>query len=202
MRVHFHLIDPDEAALALFAELAAAFPGLALGISRPKPPGHSGAAPIARRGRFLVGPALLATRYGSRLVLTDIDVDFVAPLDDLLAATAGYAFAGFRHDGAKARVRAIRRCWTVWDRMPAGTALLDQVDRFVLSKLDIEWPFNWMLDQAALDTGAALGAGVRPDMASAIINELARPALPATWLRSVGGEEKAELIRAARQAQP
>jgi len=192
MSVHFHLIEPDESARALFAELAAAAPGLALNLSTEAAgPYRSGA--YYASSRFLVGPALLQ-RYGSRLVLTDIDVEFVAPLDDLLAATAGCAFAGFRHDGAGpcSRYPAVL---TVWDPAAGGTALLDRVGRFVLSKLDIEWPFNWMLDQAALGSVLrwAKGEGI------GIVNDLTGKHYQ-PWLRSVGGEEKAELIRAAGQA--
>jgi hypothetical protein len=192
MNVHFHLIEPDAAALSLFAELAAAAPALALNLSTEAAgPYHSGA--YYASSRFLVGPALLQ-RYGSRLVLTDIDVEFLAPLDDLLAATAGFDFAGFRHDGAGpcSRYPAVL---TVWDPGAGGTALLDRVGRFVLSKLDIEWPFNWMLDQAALGSVLrwARGEGI------GIINDLTGKHFQ-PWLRSVGGEEKAELIRAAGRA--
>jgi hypothetical protein len=192
MTVHLHVVAPDAATVALFAELAAAAPGLALNLStEPAGPWHSGA--YYASNRFLIGPALLQ-RYGQRLVLTDIDVEFLVPLDDLLAASSGHDFAGFRHDGAGpcSRYPAVL---TAWDPGIAGAELLDRVGRFVLSKLDIEWPFNWMLDQAAL--GSVL-RWARADMRIGIVNELTGKHFQ-PWLRSVGGEEKAELIRAAER---
>ena len=194
MTVHLHVIEPDAAALALFAELAQAAPALNLS-TEPAGPYRSGA--YYASSRFLIGPALIE-RYGKRLMLTDIDVEFVAPLDDLVAATAGCDFAGFRHDGAGpcSRYPAVL---TLWDPGVAGRALLDRVGRFVLSKLSIEWPFNWMLDQAALGSVLRWARGGQTPFRLGIINELTGKHFQ-PWLRSVGGEEKAQLIRAAGQA--
>jgi hypothetical protein len=195
MTVHLHVIGADAAVATLFADLASSAPDLALNLSTEAAgPYRSGA--YYASSRFLIGPALQA-RYGGRLVLTDIDVEFLAPLDDLLAAVAGCDFAGFRHDGAGpcSRWPAVL---TVWDRGSSGAELLDRVGRFVLSKLDVEWPFNWMLDQAAL--GSTL-RWARPAFRLGVINELTGKHFQ-PWLRSVGGDEKAALIRAAGQASP
>jgi hypothetical protein len=195
LNLHFHLIGPDDAALALFAELAAANPGQRLNLStEPHGPYRSGA--YYASSRFLVGPALLQ-RYGGRLVLTDIDVEFAAPLGDLLDATCDCDFAGFRHDGAGpcSRYPAVL---TIWNRSVPSLDLLDRTARFVLSKLDTPWPFNWMLDQAALGSVLRWAAHARPACRIGIINDLTgRHFQP--WLRSVGGAEKAELIREAGQ---
>ncbi|MEA2754943.1 MAG: hypothetical protein QOJ54_1232 [Aliidongia sp.] len=196
LHIHFHLIGPDEAALALFAELAAATPGLTLNLSTETAgPYRSGA--YYASSRFLVGPALLR-RYGGRLVLTDIDVEFDAPPGDLLDATRECDFAGFRHDGAGpcSRYPAVL---TVWNSGTASLDLLDRVGRFVLSKLDVEWPFNWMLDQAALGSVLRWAAQARPACRIGIINDLTGKHYQ-PWLRSVGGAEKAVLIREAGQA--
>ena len=196
MNVHFHVVAPDAATGAFFAELAASAPGLALNLST-EPPGPWRSGAYYASSRFLIGPALLA-RYGRLLMLTDIDVEFLAPLNDLSTAAEGYAFAGFRHDGAGpcSRYPAVL---TLWDPGPAGAELLDRVGRFVLSKLDIEWPFNWMLDQAALGSVLRWAAAARPASRLGILNDLTGKHFQ-PWLRSVGGEEKAALIRAAGQA--
>jgi|HubBroStandDraft_1064217.scaffolds.fasta_scaffold00391_26 hypothetical protein len=193
MTVHLHLIEPDDTALALFAALAAETPSLALNLSTEAAgPWRSGA--YYASSRFLVGSALLR-HYGARLVLTDVDVEFTAPLDDLLAATADRDFAGFRHDGAGpcSRWPAVL---TIWDPGAGGAALLDQVARFILSKLDVEWPYNWMLDQAALGSVLRWARAAHPARRIGVINDLTgRHFHP--WLRSVGGAEKAALIRTA-----
>jgi hypothetical protein len=195
MTMHFHVVAPDAATGPLFAELAEAAPGLALNLStEPAGPWRSGA--YYASSRFLIGPALLE-RYGRRVMLTDIDVEFLAPLNDLIASAEGCDFAGFRHDGAGpcSRYPAVL---TLWDPGPAGAELLDRVGRFVLSKLDIEWPFNWMLDQAALGSVLRWAAAARPATRLGILNDLTGKHFQ-PWLRSVGGEEKAALIRAAGQ---
>jgi tetratricopeptide (TPR) repeat protein len=191
--LHFHVIEPAAETYALLAELAATSPGLVLNLSTEAAGPYKSGAYYAS-SRFLIGPALLG-RYGKRLVLTDTDVEFVAPLDDLLAATAPYDFAGFRHDGAGpcSRYPAV---FTAWAPTASGVSLLDRVGRFVLSKLEIKWPFNWMLDQAALGSVLRWARCCHPEIGLAIINELTgRHFEP--WLRSVGGAEKAQMIRDA-----
>jgi hypothetical protein len=195
MTVHLHVVAPDAATPALFADLAATAPAVALNLSTEAAGPYCSGAYYAS-SRFLVAPALRA-RYGGRLMLTDIDVEFLAPLDDLLAATSGQDFAGFRHDGPGpcSRWPAVL---TVWDDSAAALDLLDRVGRFVLSKLDVEWPFNWMLDQAALGSVLRWARTARPACRLGTINELTgRHYQP--WLRPVGGEEKAVLIRTAGQ---
>jgi hypothetical protein len=191
--IHLHVIGPDAAAAELAAALAIEAPDLALNIStEPEGPWRSGA--YYASNRFLVGPALL-DRYDRRLVLTDIDVEFIAGLDDLLDATAASDFAAFRHDGAgpASRYPAVLTCWAP---NPNGRALFDRLGRFIRSKLDIPWPFNWMLDQAALVSVLRWARLDRPEIGIGIINDLAGSHFQ-RWLRPVGGDEKATLIRAA-----
>jgi hypothetical protein len=189
---HIHVIAPESSLAEQVAQLAAMAPGLALNIStEPAGPYRSGA--YYASNRFLVAPALIE-RYRRPIVLTDIDIEFTAPLDDLLAAVAACDFAGFRHDGAgpASRYPAVLTRWTPAER---SRVLLDRLNRFIRSKLDIPWPFNWMLDQAALVSVLRWARHDRPEIELGIVNDLlGRHFQP--WLRPVGGEEKAALIRA------
>ncbi|MEI9985967.1 MAG: hypothetical protein WDN69_23945 [Aliidongia sp.] len=193
MTVHLHVVAPDAATSALFAELAEAAPGLALNLSTEAAgPWHSGA--YYASNRFLIGPALLQ-RYGQRLVLTDIDVEFLAPLDDLLAASSGHGFAGFRHDGAGpcSRYPAVL---TVWDQGAAGTELLDRVGGSCCPSSTSNGRSTGCSTRQHSVQCCAGGGGRGPGTRIGIINELTGKHFQ-PWLRSVGGEEKAELIRAA-----
>lgn len=190
--LHFHVMEADAASRALFQHLAAEAPGLALNLSiEAASPFKSGA--YYASARFLEGPALLR-HYGRPLVLLDTDVEFLQPLDPLVAATEGLDFACFRHDGAGpcSRYPAVL---SVTRPGAGGIALLDRIRLFVLAKLEIEWPFNWMLDQAALGS-VIRWAKTRGEPAVGVLNELVGTHFQ-PWLRSVGGEEKAVLIRAA-----
>jgi len=73
---------------------------------------------------------------------------------------------------------------------------LERIRLFVLAKLEIEWPFNWMLDQAALGSVIRWARKTRTDLGIGVLNDLVGTHFQ-PWLRSVGGEEKAALIRAA-----
>jgi len=196
--VHFHVMEADEASRALFRRLAMAAPGLTLNLSTEgESPFKSGA--YYASARFLIGPDLLG-RYDRPLVLLDADVTFEQALDPLVAATAGLDFACFRHDGAGpcSRYPAVL---SVTRPGAGGLALLERIRRFVLAKLEIEWPFNWMLDQAALGSvlrwarAGEQGSGGAP-LRVGVLNELVGSHFQ-PWLRSVGGDEKAALIRAA-----
>jgi hypothetical protein len=191
--LHLHVIGPDAATAGFAASLAAERPDLALNIST-EPEGQWRSGAYYASNRFLIGPALL-DRYGKRLVLTDIDIEFTAALGDLLDATAACDFAAFRHDGAgpASRYPAVLTCWAPNSN---GRDLFDRLGRFIRSKLDIPWPFNWMLDQAALISALRWARLDRPEIAIGIINDLAGHPFQ-HWLRPVGGEEKAALIRAA-----
>jgi hypothetical protein len=192
--VHFHVIEADEATLASFAALEAAAPGLKLHLStEAEGPFRSGA--YYASSRFLIGPALL-DRYGVPLVLLDVDVEFAAPLEPLLAAAGTSDFACFRHDGPGpcSRYPAVLG---IWAPSPGGLALIERVRRAVLAKLEIPWPFNWMLDQAALGSAMRWARKLRPDIRLGILNELTGQHFE-PWLKSIGGgEEKAAMIRDA-----
>jgi hypothetical protein len=192
--VHFHVMEPTDATRGLFASLVAAAPGLAFNLSTEgASPFKSGA--YYASARFLIGPDLLA-RYGVPLVLLDADVAFEQALDPLVeAAVAGSDFACFRHDGAGpcSRYPAVL---SVTRPGSGGSALLERIRLFVLAKLDIEWPFNWMLDQAALGSVIRWAHKTRTEPGIGVLNQLVGTHFQ-PWLRSVGGDEKAALIRAA-----
>lgn len=191
--VHFHVMEADAGSRALFAELAAAAPDLSLNLStETASPFKSGA--YYASARFLIGPDLLR-RYDRPLVLLDADIEFEQALDPLIAAVAGSAFACFRHEGAGpcSRYPAVL---SVTQAQPAGEILLERIRLFVLAKLEIEWPFNWMLDQAALGSVIRWARKTRTDLSVGVLNDLVGTHFQ-PWLRSVGGDEKAALIRAA-----
>ncbi|GGF02739.1 hypothetical protein GCM10011611_05250 [Aliidongia dinghuensis] len=191
--LHFHVMAADEASRSLFRALTAEAPGLALNLStEPDSALRSGA--YYASARFLVGPDLLR-HYRRPVVLLDADVGFLQPLDPLVAAAAGYDFTCFRHDGAGpcSRYPAVLG---VCDPGAGGQAFLERVRLFVLAKLEIEWPFNWMLDQAALASVIRWVRKTRGETGVGILNELVGTHFQ-PWLRSVGGDEKAALIRAA-----
>jgi hypothetical protein len=191
--LHFHVMEADPASRALFAELAAGAPALVLNLStETESPFKSGA--YYASARFLIGPDLLR-RYARPLVLLDADVEFEQALDPLIAAAAGSDFACFRHDGAGpcSRYPAVL---SVTQPQRGGAMLLERIRLFVLAKLDIEWPFNWMLDQAALGSVIRWARKTRTDPGVGVLNDLVGTHFQ-PWLRSVGGEEKATLIRAA-----
>ena len=191
--LHFHVMEADGASRSLFAELAASAPDLALNLSTEAASSFKSGAYYAS-ARFLIGPDLLR-RYQRPLVLLDADVEFEQALDPLIAAVAGSAFACFRHDGAGpcSRYPAVL---SVTQPQPAGAILLERIRLFVLAKLEIEWPFNWMLDQAALGSVIRWARKTRTDLGIGVLNDLVGTHFQ-PWLRSVGGEEKAALIRAA-----
>jgi hypothetical protein len=191
--LHFHVMEADAASRSLCADLAASAPDLALNLSTEgASPFKSGA--YYASARFLIGPDLLR-RYQRPLVLLDADIEFEQALDPLIAAVAGSAFACFRHDGAGpcSRYPAVL---SVTQPQPAGAILLERIRLFVLAKLEIEWPFNWMLDQAALGSVIRWARKTRTDLGIGVLNDLVGTHFQ-PWLRSVGGEEKAALIRAA-----
>lgn len=191
--LHLHVMEADEASRDLFRRLAAGAPDLTLNLTtEAASPFKSGA--YYASARFLQGPALLR-RYDRPLVLLDADVEFLQPLDALADAAAGLDFACFRHDGAGpcSRYPAVLG---IFRPTTGGSDLLERIRLFVLAKLEIEWPFNWMLDQAALGSVIHWARKTRSRPGVGLFNELVGTDFQ-PWLRSVGGDEKAALIRAA-----
>jgi hypothetical protein len=189
--VHLHVVAPDADLAGQVAALQEAAPGLALNVST-EPAGAWGSGAYYASVRFLVAPALIA-RYEMPLALLDVDVELVSPLDEVLIAAGHAPFACFRHDGPGpcSRYPAV---FTLWN--DGSAELLDRVGRFLRAKLDIPWPHNWMLDQAALASAMRWARRYRPDLALCILNDrLGRHFQP--WMLPLGHEAKARLIRDA-----
>ncbi len=190
---HLHIVAPDDETRAAAADLAGRFSDLDLHFSS-EPPSRYQSGAFYASNRFLIAPALRRQYPGRGLLLIDVDVEILAPLDPLYHAAAGFDHVGFRYDGLGpcSRYPAVA---TWWGTGAGATRLLNKTNRFLAAKLDIPWPFNWMLDQAALGS-VRRWAGGQDGLALACFNDLTGQHFQ-PWLRPVGGDEKAALIRAA-----
>lgn len=191
--VHIHVVEPTAAATRLMAGLG--------GPRRRNPLSYSTEGPNPYRSgayyacsRFLVGPALQG-EIGKPLLVADLDIAFTRPLDEIAAAAGDADFASFVHDGPGpcSRLPAVL---TWFNATAEGVAALAAVRAFILSKLEVRWPFNWMLDQAALMGMRRYLRRYRPAARIGVLNErLGGPF--SEVLRCLGEEEeKAALIRA------
>ena len=94
---------------------------------------------------------------------------------------------------ADCRLLAANPLETLW-------AMLDSLRRTLLSKLDVPWPHNWMLDQAGLMTARRWLRRHHPDAAIGEINRLGGEHYFTDFLECLGDEDdKAALIRDAGQ---
>lgn len=194
--VHLHAIAADDETLAGLAAAAAACRNPVM-LTAEDAAAHGGGAYCAS-ARFLVAGALMA-RYGRPLMITDLDIRFIRPLGDLAEAARPFAFASFVHDG-----------WGPCSRLPAvltwfaadadGAAMLEAARHTILSKLDVPWPHNWMLDQAALMTARRWLRRRRPRAGIGEFNTLLGRSFEHFLVCSGDEEDKAALIRAAARA--
>lgn len=166
-RLHVHLVDPDPSDGAALSAVAAAHPGLRLGVStETMDPGvgvHSRAA-FLTAVRFLRLPALLA-RYGADMVVADIDAAFLSDpaaftqaLDDAhpLAATYSPDTLAAPYDAVGAGLLVLRA------GAPAA-AFAGAVRDFLLAHLDAAErgvaPLGYFIDQVALSAAMAAAVG-------------------------------------------
>ncbi|KAF0221655.1 MAG: hypothetical protein FD176_3126 [Rhodospirillaceae bacterium] len=194
--VHLHVIEPTAEGLPPMAALAAA---AALPVTITcEPAGRWRGGAYFASARFLAAPWVMERHGGRPVMITDIDIRFLRPPAQLAAAAQPYAFASFVHDGAGPASR-LPAVWT-WFAGDHGQAMLRALSRSILSKLDIPWPYNWMLDQAALMTARRWLRRHHPRAAIAEMNTLVGQSFT-TWLECRGDEDdKAALIRQAGQA--
>lgn len=195
MAVHLHVVEPSAAGMERIAELAARCRNGVTLTSEAANPWRSGA--YYASSRFLVAAEIMAAHGGKPVMITDIDIRFLRPPAELAAAARPYGFASFVHDGAGpcSRLPAV---WT-WFQGEDGAAMLGALRRTLLSKLDIPWPHNWMLDQAALMTARRWLRRCNPDAAVAEMNTVTGQIF-AHYLECRGDEDdKAALIREAGQ---
>jgi len=195
MAVHLHVVEPITAGLEQMAEQAALCRNSVTLTQETANPWRSGA--YYASARFLVAAEVMAAHGGKPVMITDIDIRFLRPPSELAEAARPFAFASFVHDGVGpcSRLPAV---WT-WFQGNDGVAMLGALRRTLLSKLDIAWPHNWMLDQAALMTARRWLRRHRPDAALAEMNTVTGQFF-LHYLECLGDEDdKAALIRAAGQ---
>lgn len=194
--VHLHVVEPGPGGLDAAARLATEFPNIRLNLSsEPANPLRSGAYYAC--SRFLVAPWISA-HWQAPVLITDIDIVFERALTDTIQAANTFDFASFVHDGFGPCSR--RPAVLTWfAATPQGQAAQQALRRFILSKLDIRWPLNWMLDQAGL---MAMTRWLRHDHPDAAIGDLTA-ALGGSFLTVLScrgdADEKARLIKASEQ---
>lgn len=192
--LHLHVVEP-EAGMQDRVSGWAARAGLPLTLTAEAANPWRGGAYYAS-ARFLVA-GQVRERNGFRpLMITDIDVAFTRPPADLAALAADAAFASFVHRDGIGPASRLPAVWT-WFAGDGGGAMLDALRRTLLSKLDVPWPHNWMLDQAALITARRWLRRHRPTAGIVEIDRRCGQSF-AAFLTCLGDEdEKAALIRAA-----
>lgn len=194
--VHLHVVEPEDDVVAAFA-VQAAQSGVPVTLSAEDAnPWRSGAYYAC--ARFLVAGQVKALHGGKPLIATDIDIRFIRPLAELADLARPFAFASFVYEAGLGPASRLPAVWT-WFAGPGGDAMLETLRRVLLSKLDVPWPHNWMLDQAGLICARRWLRRFRPDVAIGELNRLDGRAFT-DFLECQGDEDdKAALIRAAAQ---
>lgn len=192
--VHLHVVDPEDEGLAAFSAQAARA-GMPVVLSAEAAnPWRSGAYYAC--ARFLVAAEVKALHGGKPLMATDIDIRFIRPVDELADLARPFAFASFVYDAGLGPASRLPAVWT-WFAGPGGDAMLETLRRVLLSKLDVPWPHNWMLDQAGLICARRWLRRSHPDAAIGELNRLDGRAFT-DFLECRGDEDdKAALIHAA-----
>lgn len=197
LAVHLHVVEASPATLAQWTERAGRS-RQALTLSHEGENRFRSGAYYAS-ARFLVAAEIMARHGGKPLLICDVDIAFLRRPSELAQLAAPFAFASFVHDGAGpcSRLPAV----VTWFSGVDGRAMLGALRQTILSKLEVQWPHNWMLDQAALMTARRW---LRRRHRQAAIGDLGQAGgQPFThYLRCLGDEdEKAALIRAAGENQ-
>ncbi|MGE4279019.1 MAG: hypothetical protein AB7G62_05490 [Magnetospirillum sp.] len=196
--VHLHVVEADDDAVADFCQLAARA-GMAVAVSvEGANPWRSGAYYAC--SRFLVAAWVKAQHGGKPLMATDIDIRFIRPLAELVELARPFAFASFLYEAGLGPASRLPAVWT-WFAGPDGDAMLDSLRKVLLSKLDVPWPHNWMLDQAGLMCARRWLRRARPAAAIGEVNRLGERRYFTDFLECRGDEDdKAALIRQAGQS--
>jgi hypothetical protein len=158
--LHFHVIQADDASLALFTELKARHPALKLGLSR-EPAGPWSHPVYYSCVRFLVMEELIAC-YDRPMLAMDADiVPKLAPGTFVgTARDADFAcFATGRIEPASAYQASVM----YFSTSARAREFLSLLRRFVLAKMDLPPVLSWMLDQAAIYSVMAVLAEDSPD---------------------------------------
>lgn len=171
--VHLHVMEPEPGSLERAESLAATLSRTVLNISWEPSHPRRGRSYFASN-RFLIAPQLLDL-YGRDLLISDVDIEFTTDMAPLIPRLAGQDFACYAYAGFGPASRYI--AYLTWFSQAHGRAIADVVGRFVHSKLHIQPPHSWMLDQAALISGLRWLRRNRPDLVIGRMNELfGRPA--------------------------
>jgi len=192
--IHMHVVDPPAELAEEAQALADELPMAAINVSWEPKPVHATAAYFAS-SRFLIARQLLDL-YRRDLLITDIDVEFIADPTPLLPALAEFAFASYVHSGFGPASRYVANI-THFSQHHGGRDVADAVAAFVHSKLDVPWPHNWMLDQAALMSGMRWLRAARPELRIGRLNTLFGRHFDALVRQQDRQEEKSQAIRAA-----
>jgi hypothetical protein len=192
--VHLHIAAADETAQALAYRLAQSMGRNRLTISTEPASRHAGGAYYSCC-RFLAA-AELRSRLAQPVMITDIDIAFTKAPREIAALASDFDFASFEHDGFGpcSRLPAVL---TWFGGEPEGTEALDALRAFILSKLHISWPWNWMLDQAGLMALRRWLGKCRPDASVGRLNDRLAGSFDKVLLCLGDEDEKAALIRSA-----
>ncbi|MEW5727631.1 MAG: hypothetical protein AB1918_07375 [Pseudomonadota bacterium] len=186
--LHLHVVGPDDEAVALLSEFAGQ--GVAATVEAVNDrldPSYYACA------RFLVARRL-AGWYRSPLWPLDVDLELLAPLAPLAAAAEGSDLAFFRYSGFGpcSRYPAVL---TRFASTETGVLALDTVAAFIGSKLDVRWPFSWMLDQAALGSTIRWCRRRAPQISLCCLQDAVGEYWTA-FMRSCGGDDEKAGLRA------
>lgn len=194
--VHLHVVEASADQVAAFSAHAenAGVP-VVLSVEDANP-WRSGAYYAC--ARFLVAGQVKTMHGGRPLMATDIDIRFTRPLAELATLAAPFAFASFVYDAGMGPASRLPAVWT-WFAGSDGDAMLESLRHVILSKLDVPWPHNWMLDQAALICARRWLRRTCPQAMTGEINRLDGRNFT-DFMECHGDEDdKAELIRQAGQ---
>jgi hypothetical protein len=170
--LHLHVVDPSPG----LAERAAALTRTrtCLNVTVEPLPDQPSPAYFASV-RFLMARQLLDL-YGCDLLISDIDVEFIADPAPQLRGLSAAAFACYAYSGFGPASRYIAYL-THFSHVAGGRDVAEPIARFIRSKLDVPWPFNWMLDQAAVISALRWLRAERTDLIIARLNDVfGRPA--------------------------
>lgn len=147
VRLHYHVVNPDETTHALVSVLQERLPGLRLQFSSTRQSDFGPTNNVYYAcARMLVARTLME-RYNTNIVIADADVLFRVPPENLLASTAGYDLATIEYLGEPMCNRYNASFFAIRRTLP-GTFFLRMVEEFLYTTFSRN--VIWMIDQLAL----------------------------------------------------
>lgn len=147
VRVHYHIVNPDDGIPALTEALQARVPGLRLGFTSVRGTDFGPYTPVYYACARLLIARMLMEQYNSHVVITDADVLFRVPPETLLAGTTGHDLATIEYLGEPMCNRYNASFFAV-RRTLAGTYFLRVMEEFLYTTF--KRGMLWMIDQVAL----------------------------------------------------